>query len=108
MIAFEDLSTDEISLLSEHDDDFYGLWEVDWHFNSRRPEWPHEDRVAFVSTMVKRGLFDVFFGPLQTARPPLELNVAFPTAWAPPLDEQEVGHYVTISSVGIAARRLGS
>ena len=76
MTDVETLSAAERSLLSDHDDDFYGLWEVDWHFNGHQPEWPHEERAALVSTMVKRGLFDVFFGPLQTKRAPLALDHA--------------------------------
>lgn len=113
MTDVETLSAAERSLLSDHDDDFYGLWEVDWHFNGHQPEWPQEDRAALVSTMVKRGLFDVFFGPLQTKRAPLALNAALkaladPTSWAPPLDGQKVGFYVATSSSGIVALRFGS
>lgn len=113
MTDVEPLSADERLLLSDHDDDLYGLWEVDWHFNGRRPEWPFEERAAVVSAMVKRGLFDVFFGPLQTKRPPLELGAALkaladPTSWAPPLDGQKVGFYVATSPAGIAAQRFGS
>lgn len=84
------LSADEFSLLSGHDDDYYGLWEVDWHFNGHRPEWSHEQRVAFVSATVERGYFDVFFGLLQSERPPLKVDAALkaladPTAWMPAL-----------------------
>jgi hypothetical protein len=70
------LGDDEIAFLGGHDDDFYGLWEVDWHFNGRRPEWSQDERAAFVSALVQRGLLDVFFGPLQTKRPPLAPDVA--------------------------------
>jgi hypothetical protein len=113
MSNVESLSADERSLLSAHDDDFYGLWEVDWHFNGHRPEWSRDERAAFVSAMLKRGFFEVFFGPLQTERPPLEMDAALKvladvTAWAPPSDGQEIGYYVTTSPAGIAAQRLGS
>jgi hypothetical protein len=113
MSSLEPLSTDEMSLLSGHEDDFYGLWEVDWHFNGHRPEWSHGERAAFVAAVVKRGFFEVFFGPLHTERPPLELDVALkvladPAAWAPPADGQGTGYYVTTNSVGVAALRTGS
>jgi len=113
MTNAETLSADERSLLSDHDDDFYGLWEVDWHFNGRRPEWSHEQRATFVSDLVQRGLFDVFFGPLQTKRLPLTRDAALkaladPTSWEPPSDGQKVCYYATTSSAGVTAQRNGT
>ena len=110
MSNVESLSEDERSLLCGHDDDFYGLWEVDWHFNGRRPEWSREERITLVSSLVRRGFFEVFFGPLQTEQLPLEVDAALealtnPSAWMPPLEGQAIGYYVTTSAASIAAQR---
>ena len=107
------LSHDEIALLSDTDDDWYGLWEVDWHFNDAHPEWSLSLRAAFFSTLVRRSLVDVFFGRLMTKRPPLTPDAALqaladPASWMPPTDGQENGYYVTTSSIGMKALATAS
>jgi hypothetical protein len=109
----ERISDEEIALLGLCDDDFYGFWEVDWYFNGKRPDWAHDARATFFSGLVRRGFMDVFYGPLQTERPPLAIEAALqaladPRNWLPPSRGQETGYYVMTSSTGIAATRTAS
>ena len=108
-----ELSEKALDLLNDLNDDWYGLWEVDWYFNGRHPEWPHEKRTAFFSDLVHRGLIELFHGPLWTKRPPLDPAAAVqaladPAVWAPPNDDDAPGYYVTTSPIGIAATQAAA
>ena len=104
------LSDHEIALLGDTDDDWYGLWEVDWFFDGAFGDWSRETRTALLLGLVERGLMEVFFGPLLTEQPPLAIDMALaaladPASWLPPSDGQTVGYYVSASAVGLAALR---
>ena len=102
------LSEDEIALLGDIDDDWYGLWEVDWFFNGAHREWSHETRVTFLSGLVQQGLVEIFFGPVMTERPPLALDIALqalanPASWSPATDVKKPGYYATTSAICVTA-----
>jgi hypothetical protein len=102
------LNQHEAAMLGAHDDDWYGLWELDWYFNSANPEWSRKERTAFVARLIEHGFVDVFSGPLMTERPPLSSEIALktlanPDVWAPPADGQETGYYATTNPTGFAA-----
>ena len=102
------LNDDEAALLSDHDDDFYGLWEVDWHFNGTHPDWPWQKRKEILSGVVRQGLMSIFFGPLMTEREPLApaealQALANPISWAEPSEGQKSGYYVATSAQGLSA-----
>ena len=100
----------EAELLNDISDDVYGLWEVDWFFNGRFPEWELDQRIDLLSSIVKRGLIDVFFGRMGTDLTPLPPNAALnavrnPTNWQPrePLEEPVL--HVMTSNAGSNALR---
>jgi hypothetical protein len=99
------LTEDEWALLDDVADDWYGLWEVDWWFNSVHPDWPFERRLAYLSDLVRRELIEVFFGSRGKERPALDVNVAIEAisrseAWSPRADITEAVYHVSTRDLG--------
>jgi hypothetical protein len=102
------LTEDEWALLDQNADDWYGLWEVDWWFNGVYPDWPFDRRAEFVSSLVRRGLMEVFYGRLGLERPPLETKaadaaLAVPVNWKARSDIEEPVYHISTSEAGRAA-----
>lgn len=107
------LTEDEWALLDDNSDDWYGLWEVDWWFNSVTPDWSFPDRAEFVASLVRRGLLEVFFGRIGVERPPLQTDeaeraLAVAANWQPFSDIEKAVYHISTSEAGIAALRENS
>ena len=107
------LAPEKIALLDDVSDDAYGLWEVDWFFNSHCPHWSAAQRVELLAEVVQDELIDVFFGKLGENLPPLPRASALTAVcrwenWGPREPLQEQVYYLMASNAGQLARRGSS
>lgn len=94
-------------LLGMFEDDFYGLWELDWTFNSSSPAIEAGERVAVVVPLFQGGLMHLF------ARNDIQENTdAFDSVtaaglvadyrnWEAPTVEGELSYFFTTSEGGV-------
>ncbi|MCY7280440.1 MAG: hypothetical protein LH610_05995 [Sphingomonas bacterium] len=100
-----DVVHDIVDLVS---DDVYGLWEVDWWFNSNHPHCDSEERAGHLLTAVRRGWVDVYFGSMRDRLAPLSLEVAEANItdwsnWKPPENADQNFHHVMANEQGLIA-----
>lgn len=102
------LSQDQLALLNDISDDWYGLWEIDWFFNGAHPGWPFEARNAFLSALVSEELIKIFYGRISKGCERLEIASAMniiqnKVSWAPREDTDDPSFYATTSNTGLEA-----
>ena len=102
------LTEEQRAIIDYTSDDWYGLWEVDWWFNSAFPDWSFNRRVEFVSQLVRQGLLEIFYGHHREEHRALSCQEAEKALgqienWRPRNIEEEPVYEASTSKAGLAA-----
>lgn len=104
-----EVTSDEARLvISNCDDDAYGLWEMDWAFNTYDPLRTRVDRIGLLKGLVERGLVEVYFGPRGAKLEPLSTDSASIAVsdwdnWTPPTNTQVEVYQVMATNAALDA-----
>ena len=102
------LTEDEVALLDDVADDWYGIWEANWWFNYVHSDWSWERRAAYLVDLVERELLEVFSRPAHDALLKREAALEVlqsPLNWAVPPEDDQQAFRVATSQTGLAALR---
>ncbi|WP_395443911.1 hypothetical protein [Caulobacter sp. UC70_42] len=87
-------------LLGTVDDDWYGLWEIDWAFNSAGVPADFRMRSGALKALVQQGAVELWFGlPWSGERIEFELAlqaISIPSNWEPRTSREQHYYFVGI------------
>jgi hypothetical protein len=101
------LTTLQCDLLGAFEDDYYGLWELDWTFNSRYPTMKGHERVASVRQLFENGLMHLFIRKdMRDESDALDSDTAASLIsdynnWRAPIIEGALSYFFTTSENGV-------